>query len=171
MFRDLQKLDKARSLLLLLVAGLTVVAMPLRGYADKGDLENVPVEDVIAETGRRIAESKVAAPEAVRALGRPLAVFSETMRQNDIGLKRFLFAHMYRHARVTRMTEQAKVVVASLFERHLAEPTLLPQDWRPETGAAGDAKTARVVADYIAGMTDNFAFETEARLRQGGAGR
>jgi dGTPase len=103
-------------------------------------------------------------------LGQPLAVFSEAMRQNDIGLKRFLFAHMYRHERVTRMTEQAKLVVADLFERHLAEPDLLPADWQSEIGAAGDAKTARVVADYIAGMTDNFAFDTQARLAgEGGA--
>jgi dGTPase len=122
------------------------------------------VGDVIAETRRRIASAKVTSPEAVRALGQPLAVFSETMRQNDIGLKRFLFAHMYRHERVTKMTEQAKLVVADLFDRHLSDPTLLPADWQSETGAPGDAKTARVVADYIAGMTDNFAFETQARL-------
>jgi dGTPase len=123
------------------------------------------VGDVIAESRRRIAATKVASPEAVRALGQPLAVFSEAMRQNDIGLKRFLFAHMYRHERVTKMTEQAKLVVADLFERHLAEPDLLPADWQSEIGAPGDAKTARVVADYIAGMTDNFAFDTQARLK------
>jgi dGTPase len=128
------------------------------------------VGDVIAETRRRIASAKVASPEAVRALGQPLAVFSEAMRQNDIGLKRFLFAHMYRHERVTKMTEQAKLVVAELFDRHLADPGLLPADWQSEIGAPGDAKTARVVADYIAGMTDNFAFETQARLEgEGGA--
>ena len=125
----------------------------------------VMVEDVIDEARRRIADAKVASPEAVRALGQPLAVFSEEMRANDIGLKRFLFGHMYRHERVTRMTEQAKLVVAYLFERHLDDPKLLPEDWQAEIGAAGDAKTARVVADYIAGMTDNFAFDTEARLK------
>jgi dGTPase len=122
------------------------------------------VEDVIAETRSRIAAAKVTSPEQVRALGHPLAVFSEAMRQNDIGLKRFLFAHMYRHARVTKMTEQAKLVVADLFDRHLADPGLLPPDWQSETGTPGAAQTARVVADYIAGMTDNFAFDTASRL-------
>jgi dGTPase len=126
------------------------------------------VGDVIAETRLRITASQVASPEEVRALGQPLAVFSEVMRQNDIGLKRFLFAHMYRHERVTKMTEQAKLVVADLFDRHLAEPDLLPADWQAEIGAPGDAKTARVVADYIAGMTDNFAFDTQARLEGAG---
>jgi dGTPase len=122
------------------------------------------VEDVIGEARRRIAAAQVASPEAVRALGQPLAVFSDAMRQNDIGLKRFLFAHMYRHERVTRMTERAKLVVADLFDRHLADPSLLPADWQAELGAPGDAKTARTVADYIAGMTDNFAFDTAERL-------
>jgi len=122
------------------------------------------VEDVIAETRRRIAAAQVASPEEVRAAGAPLAVFSDAMRENDIGLKRFLFAHMYRHERVTRMTERAKLVVADLFDRHLTDPQLLPSDWQAEIGGAGDARTARVVADYIAGMTDNFAFETAERL-------
>jgi dGTPase len=122
------------------------------------------VEDVIAETRRRLAASKATSPEAVRALGHPLAVFSEAMRENDIGLKRFLFAHMYRHERVTRMTERAKLVVADLFDRHLADPGLLPADWQADLGAPGEARTARVVADYIAGMTDNFAFDTAERL-------
>ncbi|HVO02680.1 MAG TPA: deoxyguanosinetriphosphate triphosphohydrolase [Candidatus Cybelea sp.] len=122
------------------------------------------VEDVTRETAARIAAAGVASPDDVRKLGRPLAVFSEAMRANDIGLKRFLWTHMYRHERVTRMTERAKLTVIKLFERHLDEPRLLPEDWQAEAGEAGDARTARVVADYIAGMTDNFAFDTERQL-------
>jgi dGTPase len=123
------------------------------------------VEDVIHETRRRTAAAGVKSAEDVRRCDHALSGFSEPMRANDIGLKRFLFQGMYRHERVTRMTERAKIVVADLFERHLAEPDLLPEDWRAETGAPGDAKTARLVADYIAGMTDNFAFATHDRLR------
>ncbi|HVZ00956.1 MAG TPA: deoxyguanosinetriphosphate triphosphohydrolase [Dongiaceae bacterium] len=122
------------------------------------------VEDVIRETQARIAAAGVKSAEDVRRGGHALAGFSDAMRANDVGLKRFLFRAMYRHERVTRMTEHAKVVVAELFDRHLAEPGLLPEDWRAETGAPGDARTARVVADYIAGMTDNFAFATHERL-------
>jgi dGTPase len=122
------------------------------------------VNDVIAEAGRRIAESKLVSPDQVRALGRPVAVFSEVMRVNDLELKHFLFRRMYRHPVVTEMTDRAKVMVADLFERHLADPGLLPEDWRAEIGHAGEAKTARVIADYIAGMTDNFAFATHRRL-------
>ena len=124
------------------------------------------VEDVIAETQRRLAAAGVKSAEDVRQCDHALAGFSEAMRANDVGLKRFLFQGMYRHERVTRMTERAKIVVAELFDRHLAAPDLLPEDWRAATGAAGDARTARVVADYIAGMTDNFAFATHERLTE-----
>ncbi|HEY4164651.1 MAG TPA: deoxyguanosinetriphosphate triphosphohydrolase [Dongiaceae bacterium] len=122
------------------------------------------VTDVIVETKRRIAASKITTSRQVRALGQPVALFSEAMRANDLGLKRFLFQRMYRHPVVTEMTDRAKAVVADLFERHLADPTLLPEDWQAEIGTAGEAKTARVIADYIAGMTDNFAFATHRRL-------
>jgi dGTPase len=122
------------------------------------------VTDVIRETRRRIQASHVATAGEVRGLGQPVAVFSEAMRANDLGLKRFLFQRMYRHPVVTEMTDRAKEVVADLFERHLAEPTLLPEDWQAEIGTAGEARTARVIADYIAGMTDNFAFATHRRL-------
>jgi dGTPase len=122
------------------------------------------VSDVIAETQRRIAASNVTSAEQVRGLGEPVAVFSTAMQANDLGLKRFLFRRMYRHPMVTKMTDHAKEVVAELFERHLADPTLLPEDWQAAIGDAGEAATARVIADYIAGMTDNFAFATHRRL-------
>jgi dGTPase len=122
------------------------------------------VEDVVEETGTRLGAAGVRSADDVRRADRTLAGFSEAMRKNDVGLKRFLFQRMYRHERVTRMTERAKVVVAELFDRHLAEPGLLPPDWQAETGRPGDARTARVVADYIAGMTDNFAFDAHRRI-------
>jgi dGTPase len=127
------------------------------------------VEDVVAETRRRIAALGVRDAADVRRAGQALAAFSEPMRANDIGLKRFLFKHMYRHPRVTAMTDEAKPVVARLFDRHLADPGLLPADWRVGLDGAGldgpnAPGTARVVADYIAGMTDNFAFDTDRRL-------
>jgi dGTPase len=127
------------------------------------------VEDVVAETQTRLAAADIHSLAEVRAQDRPLAAFSMGMQANDIGLKRFLFQRMYRHERVTRMTEKAKLVVADLFDRHLADPGLLPADWQSEVGRPGDPKTARVVADYIAGMTDNFAFDTHRRLADGTA--
>jgi dGTPase len=78
-------------------------------------------------------------------------------------LKSFLFAHMYRHEKVTRMTAHAAEVVRDLFKRYRADPAALPVAWRAEAGA-GAAKQARVIADYIAGMTDNYALDEHKRL-------
>jgi dGTPase len=75
------------------------------------------------------------------------------------------FAHMPRHAQETRMTAHAAEVVRGLFARYRAEPALLPEPWRA-AAAGGEAKHARVIADYIAGMTDNYALDEHGRLFQ-----
>jgi dGTPase len=71
---------------------------------------------------------------------------------------------MYRHYKVNRMTSKARRVVKELFALYLAEPECLPPEWSARAEAAGEARTARVVADFIAGMTDRFALEEHARL-------
>ncbi|HZU88497.1 MAG TPA: deoxyguanosinetriphosphate triphosphohydrolase [Stellaceae bacterium] len=121
------------------------------------------VRDLIAETGRRLADSGVRSADAVRALGQPVASFSEEMRNHDRALKRFLFERMYRHYRVNRMSSKARRVVRELFQLFLAEPECLPGEWREEAGA-DEAQTARIVADYLAGMTDRFALDEHRRL-------
>ena len=122
------------------------------------------VSDLLAETRRRIAAAKPASADAVRALDRPLVAFSEPMQANDRALKRFLFERMYRHYRVNRMTSKARRVVRELFTLFLAEPETLPTEWQRLVGAPNDPQTARVVADYIAGMTDRFAMDEHRRL-------
>jgi dGTPase len=71
---------------------------------------------------------------------------------------------MYRHNRVNRMTSKAKRIVRDLFDLLLAEPHLLPEDWSAGIDGPKTLKTARRVADYIAGMTDKFALDEHARL-------
>jgi dGTPase len=121
------------------------------------------VRDLIAETGRRLAESGVKTVDAVRRLGEPVAAFSPEMRNHDRALKRFLFERMYRHYRVNRMSSKARRVVRELFQVFLAEPECLPGEWRALTGDSAP-QTARIVADYLAGMTDRFALDEHRRL-------
>ncbi len=125
----------------------------------------VMTSDVINESCRRLMAARLNSADEVRALGRPLVGFSAEMAQHDKSLKEFLFAHMYRHTKINRMTSKARRVVKDLFTLLLAEPELLPEDWRG-TGElkAGSTKTARRVADYIAGMTDRFALDEHSRL-------
>ncbi|HEX3860679.1 MAG TPA: deoxyguanosinetriphosphate triphosphohydrolase [Stellaceae bacterium] len=121
------------------------------------------VRDLVAETGRRLAESGVASVDEVRRLGRPMAAFSDEMRQHDRALKGFLFERMYRHYRVNRMSSKARRVVRDLFQLFLGEPECLPGEWRPSPRGT-PLETARIVADYLAGMTDRFALDEHRRL-------
>jgi dGTPase len=122
------------------------------------------VGDLVAETGARIAAARIGTAADIRALGRPVASFSEAMRANDRALRAFLIEHMYRHYRVNRMGAKAKRVVKEMFDLFCAEPDCLPTEWQGETRGASTAGTARVVADYIAGMTDRFALDEHRRL-------
>jgi dGTPase len=125
---------------------------------------NLMVDDLIAETRRRLADAKPKSVEDIRALDAPVVAFSETMRANDRALKDFLFQRMYRHYKVNRMTSKARRVVHDLFALFLAEPGCLPEQWQGLTDGPGQTSTAVVVADYIAGMTDRFALEEHQRL-------
>jgi dGTPase len=122
------------------------------------------VEDLLAETRRRLDTLRPATVGVVRSCGFPLATFSMATQEKLVGLKGFLFARMYRHPRVLGSVEQAKTVVGALFDALSADPTLLPADWAGACGTAKDATTRGVVRDYIAGMTDRFALSEYRRI-------
>jgi dGTPase len=122
------------------------------------------VSDLVAETERRIAAAQPESAAAVRALGVPLAGFSEAMRADERPLRTFLWDNMYRHFKVNRMIARAKRVVAELFAAFMNDPSVLPNDWAERCGPPGGAAMARVVCDYIAGMTDAFALEEHRKL-------
>jgi dGTPase len=123
---------------------------------------NLMVRDVTAESTRRLAA--LGSADEVRARHTPAIVFSDAMRANDRALKEFLFARMYRHHRVNQMTMKAKRVVGELFDLHLEQPQCLPAEWQAQVTGSDEAASARLVADYIAGMTDKFALETHRHL-------
>jgi dGTPase len=122
------------------------------------------VDDLLAETLLRAGEAKPRSVDEVRWMGRPLVAFSSEMQQADSALKEFLKTHMYRHWRVNRMTSKARRVVAELFRLYVAEPEILPPEWRAQADGPRTPRTARRVADFIAGMTDRFALEEHRRL-------
>jgi dGTPase len=122
------------------------------------------VDDVRAETGRRLAATDPQSAAQVRAAGGPLVAFSQPMTEEVAALKDFLYARMYRHARVIGSMQRAKAVITDLFEAFSVDPSLLPADWASQCGAGRDAATGRVVRDYIAGMTDNYALNEYARV-------
>jgi dGTPase len=124
---------------------------------------SVLINDLLSETRRRIAEASPDSAAAVRAQKRALAAFSPEMGQEVRALKSFLFDRMYRHPKVMGPMNGAKSIVTALFETFSSKPDLLPADWAKACGGPGDARTASVVRDYVAGMTDNFAIAEYAR--------
>jgi dGTPase len=122
------------------------------------------VGDLVGETRQRLAGRPLESADEVRALDTPIVGFSEEMQRNDRALKDFLFERMYRHYRVNRMSSKAHKVVHDLFALYLAEPQCLPREWRELAAGPDERRTARVAADYLAGMTDRFALDEHHRL-------
>jgi dGTPase len=122
------------------------------------------VADALAETNRRISQAKPDSADAVRRLDHPVVAFSVEFGHQMAAIKGFLFERMYRHHRVNAMTSRARRVVRALFDLYLAEPNLLPPEWQRRAASADKPRLARAVADYIAGMTDNFALQEYRRL-------
>jgi dGTPase len=122
------------------------------------------VEDAIRQSGRLIGELAPRSAEDVRAAGRPVVAFSVEVAEADRAVKAFLYPAMYRHPRVVRIREQADAILRDLFSRFTADPAAMPPEWRAGLDGADEPRLARRVADYIAGMTDNYALSEHRRL-------
>jgi dGTPase len=127
-------------------------------------LINGMVTDVLDESGHRIAKLRPQSVEEIRTAKTAVVAFSSVMSEAEKHLKAFLFEHLYRHKSVARMRKVAHQVVTELFERMLAQPSEMPTEWRGAAPAPNTKATARIVADYIAGMTDRYAFNEHIRL-------
>jgi dGTPase len=130
---------------------------------------NALVRDVITESSIRLAKLAPADADAVRGAGAPVIAFSEPLAAASLGIKTFLFARMYRHWRVNRMTHKAALLTRELASLLLRKPDLLPEDWRRRAGPGNTVQAADVVRDYVAGMTDRYAVEEYAKLTDPGA--
>ena len=122
------------------------------------------VNDLIAESRRRIAAARPESADDVRRLDHPVIAFSGAMRENDRALKAFLGERMYEHDRIRRRTDEAQRIVRALFQAYFAKPDHMPAPWRDRVGGADAARAARIIADYIAGMTDRYAISDYTRI-------
>ncbi len=125
----------------------------------------VMVEDVIAVAGQRIAAARPQSAADIRAMDGPIIRFSKPLFQNLKAIKSFLFVRMYRAPSVVAERQRVTAVINDLFPLFLDDPALLPAEWRADVARArGRTDLARVVLDYVAGMTDRFAIQEHARL-------
>ena len=129
------------------------------------------VEDVIAVAQNRLAAAQPASVDEIRQMGTTIIRFSKPLYQELKAIRSFLFHRMYRAPSV--MAERARVtqVVNDLFPLFMTQPALLPAEWQADIAEARDETAlARIVADYVAGMTDRFALQEHGRLCGGAAG-
>jgi dGTPase len=126
------------------------------------------VTDLIEETARRLAELRPATIDDVRALPRPVVGFSAAREAEHLELKKFLRERLYRHERIEASRTGAGQVLRELFEAFMRDVARMPAEHRDAAlameSASGPAGRARAVADYVAGMTDRYAFQEHARL-------
>ena len=125
----------------------------------------VLVEDVITLAQRTLVALDPRSVSDIRHAGRMVIRFSDGLWSDLKVIREFLFHRMYRAPVVVEMREQVTEVIHDLFPLFMARPEELPKQWRKDVAeAAGETELARIVADYIAGMTDRFAIQEHGRL-------
>ncbi|WP_166415745.1 deoxyguanosinetriphosphate triphosphohydrolase [Cochlodiniinecator piscidefendens] len=125
----------------------------------------VLVEDVINDAQRRIALINPKSVHDIRHAGHAVIQFSDPVFQDLKVIREFLFHRMYRAPSVVVMRKKVTKMVHDLFPLFMEQPELLPKQWRKDVAEAqGETMLARIVADYIAGMTDRFAIQEHERL-------
>ena len=131
------------------------------------------VVDLIDNSALLLKEAAATSIDDVRSAAKPLIANSETVRKQSLELKQFLRDQLYAHYRVRRMTLKAHKVIESLFGAFMGDVRLLPPQYqnkiRGAQGVADGPARARIVADYIAGMTDRYAIQEHQRLFDPGA--
>lgn len=129
---------------------------------------NHVVVDLVESTRAALTEANPASIDAVRAQPRPLVGMSPATREEHGELMEFLRERVYRHYKVLRMQSKAQRVVRELFGALFKDIDLMPPEHREQASQAQKARgadgRARVVADYIAGMTDRYAIVEHRRL-------
>jgi dGTPase len=121
------------------------------------------VNDLIETTSANIRALAPATIEEVRAAAGPLVQMSEGIHEQHTALKRFLNRHLYRHEKKLQMTHRAQAIVRELFELYTNDISEMPDEFARRAGGHDEPVRARVVADYIAGMTDRYAIAEHDR--------
>ena len=121
------------------------------------------VNDLIETTRRNLDDSGVQSIDDVRAADKPLVTLSDDVRTRHLALKKFLNQHLYRHEKKLDMTRRAQAIVRELFDLYRNELQQMPAEFANRAQPLDEAGRARVVADYIAGMTDRYAIAEHER--------
>ena len=125
---------------------------------------NTLVADILTETMSRLQKIRPIDSADIMNAEQPIVSFSEELTPKIQQLRNFLFTKMYRHYKVNRMANKAKRVISELFNLFMEDPTVLPDEWRYSGKKNFKNNQARLISDYIAGMTDRYALLEYDRL-------
>ena len=117
------------------------------------------IDDLIEETKKNIISINPQSAGDVRQLKHPLISFSKQMELYIDEIRKFLMSKMYKHWKINIMTSKAKRILTELFNIYIQETDLLPFQWNKMLINSDKTTKARVISDYIAGMTDRFAIK------------
>ncbi|MEC7210547.1 MAG: deoxyguanosinetriphosphate triphosphohydrolase [Pseudomonadota bacterium] len=135
-------------------------------------LISVFVNDLLAQSSANLDALGAASADDIRSAGQAIIAFSPGMAADLETIRDFLFTNMWRHYKVNRMTSKARRVVTELFELFMSETNTLPTEWQTHDGLAlagmDETARARIIADYIASMTDRYAMLEYQRLFEPG---
>jgi dGTPase len=124
----------------------------------------VMIADLVGETRARLAALAPQSPDDIRHAGSVTAAFTGAMGADIARLKGFLLQRVYRHERVMRVMRDAEGIVRDLFARYLREPSAMPAAWHAAARGLDERRLARLIADFVAGMTDRYAIGEHRRL-------
>ncbi|MFZ4808501.1 MAG: deoxyguanosinetriphosphate triphosphohydrolase [Hyphomicrobiaceae bacterium] len=133
-------------------------------YAVTRQLITDLISDIVTESSARLAEMAPDTADVVRAADQSIVAFSPAMQARLAELRHFLFARLYRHARVERVMVSAEGLVEDLIERYRADPGQMPGSWAAASRLGDERRRNRVIADFVAGMTDRYAIAEHRRL-------
>lgn len=122
------------------------------------------IADIVTQARRNLARIEPVSPDEIRKAGRPTVIFSDGLAENLGALKKMMFDRVYRHEKVMRVMRDAETVVQDLFECCFADPGAMPKNWQAAAEGLQERRRARLVADYVAGMTDRYALAEHRRL-------
>jgi dGTPase len=125
---------------------------------------NTVVTDLIDQTRVNITAAAPQSIDDVRQAGKALVSMSDKIYEQHVGLKRFLSKHLYRHEQKLEMTAKVQAVLKDLFGSYMTDVSKMPAQFSTPAASEDEPGRARIVADYVAGMTDRFAIAEHERI-------
>lgn len=124
----------------------------------------VMIADLVSQSRAQLRSLDPKSPDAIREAGHAVIAFSEPMFDDLKKIRAFLFERVYRSPRVNKIVRAAEAVVRDLFGRYVADHSSLPATWQEAGAGLDEWRRARLIADFVSGMTDRYALAEHRRL-------